>query len=524
MATAILVVDPSPDTFRALQAAFAGEGVDFVHVATGNAAVRLLEGRPVDLIVAEQNFPDIRGADICRAVRANTFTGAIPVILLTDAAEPSERADALDLGALDLLVRPVDSAELRARVRSGLVSRQLQRDLEQQNSLLYQLHEFSLKLNALETVEDTMEATLICAVSLTFSRSASILLPEETGNQLRVARLLNSGPDDTLDRTVPVEGTAAGHVFQHGDVFVAGTDDEIAGDIAAGAGFPHRPPFVCVPIASEAGSLGVLTVADKATSAGYTDQDVKTLRCLATTAAVAIESQRRRLRLDRTRDAAMIGLAALAEWRDPETGDHLNRLREYAKLLAEGLAETDRYAGVIDREFVSACYRSIPLHDIGKVGIPDHILLKPGRLTPSEYEIMKTHAAVGATVLESMKERIAEDSFLDMARDIAKCHHEKYDGSGYPAGLVGASIPLAARIAAVADVYDALASDRVYRKAWSHERTVAYIRENSGTHFDPDVVEVLAWKTDEFLRLKTRLAEEEANRRTQQETPEDILA
>ena len=136
---------------------------------------------------------------------------------------------------------------------------------------------------------------------------------------------------------------------------------------------------------------------------------------------------------------------------------------------------------------------------------------------------MKTHAAVGATVLESMKKQIAADSFLDMARDIAKCRHEKYDGSGYPAGLAGEAIPLAARIAAVADVYDALACDRVYRKAWPHEKAMGYIRENIGSYFDPDVVNVLVQKDDEFRRLNRRLAEEAAVRHERQEPLVELL-
>ena len=189
-----------------------------------------------------------------------------------------------------------------------------------------------------------------------------------------------------------------------------------------------------------------------------------------------------------TRDMTIFALAKLAESRDPETGDHLERVRSYCQVLAQELAETDKFRGVIDAEFINFIYMTSPLHDIGKVGIPDSILLKPGRLTDREFAIMKMHAEIGAQTLDAAMKKFPGVRFLEMARDIAASHHEWVDGSGYPCGLVGDSIPLCGRIMALADVYDALTARRVYKAALTHERANGIILGESGTHFDPDIV------------------------------------
>jgi putative two-component system response regulator len=197
------------------------------------------------------------------------------------------------------------------------------------------------------------------------------------------------------------------------------------------------------------------------------------------------------------RDLIIFTLARLAESRDPETGAHLERIREYSRLLAEQLARRPRYRDLIDGDYVQMIYLTSPLHDIGKVGIPDAVLLKPGRLTPEEFEIMKEHAAIGAATLDDALSVHPDAEFLRMARDIAWRHHEKFDGSGYPGGLAGEEIPLCARIVALADVYDALTTKRVYKAAFTHADARQIIVDGRGKHFDPDVV-------DAFLALETR--------------------
>ncbi|MEX2670885.1 MAG: HD domain-containing phosphohydrolase [Phycisphaeraceae bacterium] len=190
-----------------------------------------------------------------------------------------------------------------------------------------------------------------------------------------------------------------------------------------------------------------------------------------------------------TRDVAIFALAKLAESRDPETGTHLERVRSYSRVLAEGLRQRGTYLDQVDDEFIKLIYLTSPLHDIGKVGIPDRILLKPGRLNDQEFDAMKLHTLIGAETLGALAEQFPGANFLKMAHEIAVSHHERWDGSGYPSGLREQAIPLTGRIVAVADVYDALTSKRVYKSAFSHTVARDMIVEEAGKHFDPALVE-----------------------------------
>ena len=206
-------------------------------------------------------------------------------------------------------------------------------------------------------------------------------------------------------------------------------------------------------------------------------------------------------------EVTIFALAKLAESRDCDTGAHLERVRSYSRILASDLAEQEKFADRIDSEFVRLIYLTSPLHDIGKVSIPDHVLLKPGRLDDQEFEIMKTHAAEGARTLDLALRQHPEARYLQMARDIAASHHERFDGQGYPAGLAGEEIPLCGRIFGVADVYDALVSRRVYKDAFTHDVANSIIVEGRGTQFDPDVVDAFRRCESQFLDILQRHAE-----------------
>jgi putative two-component system response regulator len=201
-------------------------------------------------------------------------------------------------------------------------------------------------------------------------------------------------------------------------------------------------------------------------------------------------------------------MASLAETRDNETGNHIRRTQNYVKTLAQTLSKHPRFAHYLTDEQIEMLYLSAPLHDIGKVGIPDHILLKPGRLDAAEFEIMKTHTTLGYQSILSASERLsAGSSFLTCAMEIALSHQEKWDGSGYPQGLSGDAIPISARLMAVADVYDALISERYYKKAFSHESAVGIILEGRGSHFDPDVVDAFQRIERKFVEIATKFSD-----------------
>ncbi len=221
------------------------------------------------------------------------------------------------------------------------------------------------------------------------------------------------------------------------------------------------------------------------------------------------EVLRRSRQLTVIQDVTIRALASLAETRDNETGNHILRTQNYVRALALRLRHHPRFASALDDEAIDLLYKSAPLHDIGKVGIPDHILLKPGKLTDEEFEIMKTHTTLGRQALERAERSMeGEVEFLRYAKEIAQSHQEKWDGSGYPEGLAGDAIPLSARLMAVADVYDALISRRVYKPAFSHELAVRMITEQRGRHFDPDITDAFTRMADEFRGIAGRFSDD----------------
>ncbi|MDD2447675.1 MAG: HD domain-containing protein [Tissierellia bacterium] len=188
--------------------------------------------------------------------------------------------------------------------------------------------------------------------------------------------------------------------------------------------------------------------------------------------------------------ATIYSLVKLSESRDDDTGAHIIRTSTLCKVLAELLKGKQMYKQIIDDDFVENIFKASPLHDIGKVGIPDRILLKPGKLTYDEFEIMKTHVTIGYNTLKEVRDKFPNSLFLEMGMDIVKYHHEKWDGSGYPNGVSGRDISLPGRIIAIIDVYDALRSKRVYKEAYTHEESCSILKKGSGKHFDPFIVDV----------------------------------
>ena len=213
-------------------------------------------------------------------------------------------------------------------------------------------------------------------------------------------------------------------------------------------------------------------------------------------------------KLQLTQDATIIALASLAEARDNETGAHILRTQAYVKVLAKHLQKHPDFSAVLTEEYIDLVFKSAPLHDIGKVGIQDHILLKPGKLDFDEFEIMKTHATIGGVALDTALKTLGDDSFLSYAKEIAMSHHEKWDGSGYPAGLSGEAIPLSGRLMAVADVYDALISTRAYKKGFSHEKAKEIILEGEGKHFDARITQAFVEIEGEFVASAKELSDQ----------------
>lgn len=230
------------------------------------------------------------------------------------------------------------------------------------------------------------------------------------------------------------------------------------------------------------------------------------------TAYLENEVARRTRELTAIQDVTIQAMASLAETRDSDTGNHIRRTQFYVKALAGKLQAHPRFSAYLTPATIEMIFKSAPLHDIGKVGIPDRILLKPGRFEPEEFEIMKTHTTLGRDAIQAAENSLGlKVDFLSLAKEIAYGHQEKWDGTGYPQGLVGEAIPVAARIMAVADVYDALISRRVYKDSMPHDKAMAIIREGRGNHFDPDMVDAFLAIEEEIKAIAARYADSDAD-------------
>lgn len=271
------------------------------------------------------------------------------------------------------------------------------------------------------------------------------------------------------------------------------TEDEKKGLEMGAADFitkPVNPPIVLARVATH---LQIKAAADF-----LKDQN----------AYLDAEVARRGRELAAIQDVTILAMASLAETRDNDTGNHIRRTQNYIMVLAEHLQTHERFRFFLTDKNIDMLYKSAPLHDIGKVGIPDRILLKPGRFEPHEMEIMKTHCKLGRDAIQHAEDQLGlEVEFLKYAKEIAYGHQEKWDGSGYPEGLAGDAIPISARLMAVADVYDALISRRVYKEGMPHEKAVRIIAEGRGTHFDPDIADAFIELADRFNDIAQRFAD-----------------
>ena len=271
------------------------------------------------------------------------------------------------------------------------------------------------------------------------------------------------------------------------------TDDEKKGLEMGAADFitkPINPPIV---LARVAGQLQVKAAADFLKDQNH---------------YLEAEVTKRGRELAAIQDVTILAMASLAETRDNDTGNHIRRTQHYLKLLAEHVKNHPNFRGFLNARVIDMLFKSAPLHDIGKVGIPDRILLKPGRFEPHEFEIMKTHCQLGRDAIQHAEDQLGlEVEFLKYAKEIAYSHQEKWDGSGYPEGLAGEDIPVSARLMAVADVYDALISRRVYKEGMPHDKAVEIIQQGRGTHFDPDITDAFLALRSEFQAVALRYAD-----------------
>jgi response regulator RpfG family c-di-GMP phosphodiesterase len=528
----ILCVDDEPNVLEGLRRQLRGH-FELTCAVGAQAGLAALEQQgPFAVVMADYKMPEMTGAEFLREVRRrspHTIT-----IMLSGCQELDVVVHSLHEGHIfRFLNKPCPRETLEAALRDCLeqhrlvvserhltsalqdANQQLQSvndDLEdrvrERTATIARLYQFVSDLNGKDTVTDVAQLVVQTTAELLRSKRVSLMLPDVSGEYLTIAAAVGIDPDMCTKIRVPIGAPVAGRVFAEGRALVVNSPDEAGPENARYDG----DFFAVVPLAStallDAGqAIGVLNVTAPWSGATYDAESLATLQAVAESGTVALLNQIRLEERNEARDAVILALAKLAENRDPETGAHLERVQSYCRLLSEALARTPKYAAQITPAFVANIYRSAPLHDIGKVGIPDRILLKPGKLTPEEFDVMKTHTTIGGNTIQALLTQRHRQEFLQMGMEIAYGHHEKYDGSGYPAGIVGEQIPLSARIMALADVYDALRSRRVYKAPMSHDEAATIIRDGSGKHFDPDVVSAFLEQHLDFDRLAGELTD-----------------
>ena len=510
----VLIVDDDRNLTFILRAHLVNAGFDVTVRHDGRQGLECAQSHLPDVIILDVQMPEMDGLEVTRTLRRHPETENIPIILLTARRGRDDIVLGLDAGAQDYVVKPFDVAELTARVRSMLKLSQAQQEIDTLNDKLAGevkrkterlelLYSYVRELNQATGAERIYDLVIDTVQKSTGCRRVSLMLHDPLEGKLVCKRAVGIDPEVAEKVCVDTSAGVAGQVFTTGTTMVAKTVES--------AGTPSRQyasdsflstPLVATYMVSGGKRLGVLNATDKPDGEPFTPEEIECLCSIADSAAIALHNEERRSGLTKSIRALLLTVGRLSEYRDEETGLHLERVRDYARTLARQLAAKPQYQGVVTPTFVEDLHQAAPLHDVGKVGIPDEILNKPGKLTDEEFQIMKTHTTIGRHTLVLAMEETGPVPLLQMCVDIAYCHHERYDGRGYPRGIAGEEIPLSARIIAVVDAYDAITSQRCYKKALSHQETVEIIKQDSDSHFDPDIVEAFLEVADEFDQIR----------------------
>lgn len=489
-------------------------GMEVVEVGHGHDVLSVGRESPFDVLILDAELPGMSGLECVKVLKDEPATAEVPTLLVVPPGTEPAAESLLTAGADDLLVKPLGAASLILRAESLARSYRAKLALIQnckvqdaQKSAFSRLYSFSQSLSRCPTLDDVLEKTLSVAAELTQCNRVCVMMPDPPHENLVMARAIGL---DAAAATVkvPIGKGLAGRVYRSKRAVSLGTADDVQrmGGAADAVVFTDAP-LACCPMSAQSQTVGVLGVSHRKVAGPFDWQELEFLSQISNMAASAIADIISRKSRDDARDAVVEALGTLAEYRDDNTGQHLLRVTQFSLLLAETLRATDEFKSQIDDQFLSDLLRAVPLHDIGKVGIPDKILLKNRKLTREEMTIMKRHVDIGVDTIESVRKRVPGAGYLKMAQDIAAGHHEWYNGAGYPKGLMGAKIPLAARIVALADVYDALTTERPYKPAYRHADAAQVIYQSSAIQFDPAVVAAFRKQEDQFATLADALSD-----------------
>jgi PAS domain S-box-containing protein len=456
-------------------------GSDAIAVSKVDDAIQELNSNSYDIVVSDVYMPDKSGEDLFNYCLEN-FPD-LPIIFMTGNPDIEMAVDFLKKGGYDYISKPfliddffkkIDNVLEKARQRKK--EKHLLSDLKQ--LLNERVEELQIFRDAIESTDDGLVILdtegIIVEVNPGFERMSGLEKRQILQKPLSVLQ------EDLLPNLNFAEIRSILDVEDQ-------WEEEMKGCRANGEAIISSSSFFSIK--NEAGNIFAYAALIK---------DVSKLRRVENALIESLENT------TLAQEAIIFGLAKLAEFRDRDTGFHLERIRGYSKVLAEELSKLPKFQKAINNKFIDALYRTAPLHDIGKVGIPDHILLKKGKLTEAEREIIKTHTTIGFQTLSSIRRQYGDMDFLNMGMEITYCHHERWDGKGYPRGLKGPDIPLSAKIVAIADVYDALTTTRVYKRAFSHEDSLQMMSHERGKHFAPVLFDVFYSLENQFDNIRKR--------------------
>ncbi|HRX15141.1 MAG TPA: response regulator [Spirochaetota bacterium] len=522
----ILVVDDEPSVRFTLVKFLTLKGFRVIEASNGQEAFDMLYRYSFDLVITDLQMPIADGRFLMKKM-AESFPN-IPRIILTAHEEEDDLLLALKTGAYDFLKKPIPDLSLLVHSVNRALERKKLHD-ERSNTIkqMEHINEVVSMLNQGKSIEEifTMLTESLNHI-IAFNRITVFDFFAESG--VLSVRLSKSDRSEKLKvgEELIIRGKVLDKIMKNREVviipdlhaFFASDDYPSIFYKVLTEGFTSA---IITPLITEDSVHGFLVLAS-VNLGYYTAEDARFLTAIAGQISFSLERGRllselsthtrhlekmiqiRTFEIMKTQKITIFALSKLAEIRDNETGEHLERMRNYSLLLSQLLKYSGNYPE-INNEFLKNIYDSSILHDVGKVGIPDAILLKPAALTPNEFDMMKTHTSIGYSALDNASRSLGADSFLDMSKDIALYHHERWDGKGYPSGKTGKDIPLCARIVTIGDIYDALTSKRPYKDEFPHQKAVE-IMQQEFYRFDPGIFQIFMENNNEFERIQKQFS------------------
>lgn len=491
----ILAIDDDETTVGVLKDLLAISGYEVLTACEGREGMEVFAQNLTDLIITDINMPRMDGLEVLRHVR--DIDDTVPVILLTGHGDLDYAMRALRRGAYDFLLKPVNTEILLNTVRKGIDLCRLKRFEKDYKRLLEE--QVELRTQELARTNDFLKSIMDS------STGVSIVLTDFDRNVL----FWNRGAEKIFGYSEQeMIGSPITKLYPQADV-----DSESMERLRSMMQNKHGTAHANIRQVAKNGKLLTisLTVSPLYDMSGAVRGVLGLGQDVTEQVRLHEELLKSYQRIKKIQGASTFSLAKLAESRDGETGFHLKRIQAYSDVLCRRLGQRERYRQFMTPEFIEDLVQCAVLHDIGKVAIPDSILFNPRKFGIDEYEIMKQHAIFGGKALEEAAIEAGEkEGYLLLAKDVAYYHHERWDGSGYPYGLKGEEIPLAARIVAVVDVYDALITERRYKRPYSHEEARTVILQGKGTQFDPELVEAFLDVEEEFERIRDKVTSTDA--------------